>query len=154
MRVVVTRDPSGKWRNDCFFTTDPSMAETEVVETIALRWTLEVTFRDAKRTLGFEEAQNRTPKAVERTAPMAMALHSLVVLWYARAGDDVCKKWFPERPWYSRENREKRTASFQVCLATASWMEINLGDPTLKQGSMNKTEKRILQLQQCLLTAT
>ncbi len=38
-------------------------------------------------------------------------------------------------------------------LRQASWMEINLGDPTLKQGSMNKAEKRILQLQQCLLTA-
>lgn len=156
VRVVVTRDPSGKWRNDCFFTTDPSMTETEVVETIALRWTLEVTFRDAKQALGFEEPQNRTPKAVERTAPMAMALHSLVVLWYARVGDDVRKRWFPEPPWYSRKKRANRTASFQVMLATlrqASWMEINLGDPTLKQGSMNKAEKRILQLQQCLLTA-
>ena len=48
------------------------------------------------------------------------------------------------------------TGSFAVVFATlrqASWMEINLGDPTLKQGSMNKAEKRILQLQQCLLTA-
>ncbi len=156
VRVVVTRDPSGKWRDDCFFTTDPSMTETEVVETIALRWTLEVTFRDAKQTLGFEEPQNRTPKAVARTAPMAMALHSLVVLWYARAGDDVRKRWFPEPPWYSKKKRVNRTASFAVMLATlrqASWMEINLGDPTLRQGSMNKAEKRILQLQQCLLTA-
>jgi hypothetical protein len=30
---------------------------------------------------------------------------------------------------------------------------MNLGDPTRRQGSRNKTEKRILQLQQCLLTA-
>ena len=156
VRVVVTRDPSGKWRDDCFFTTDPSMTETEVVETIALRWTLEVTFRDAKQALGFEEPQNRTPKAVERTAPMAMVLYSLVELWYARAGNEVRKRWFPERPWYSKKKRAKRTASFAVMLATlrqASWMEMNLGDPTRRQGSMNKTEKRILQLQQCLLTA-
>jgi hypothetical protein len=154
VRVVVTRDPSGRWRDDCFFTTDPSMTETEIVETIALRWTLEVTFRDAKQSLGFEEPQNRTPKAVERTAPMAMVLYSLAVLWYARAGDEVRRRWFPERPWYSK--KAKRTASFAVMLATlrqASWMEMNLGDPTRRQGSRNKTEKRILQLQQCLLTA-
>jgi len=154
--VVVTRDPSGRWRDDCFFSSDLSMTETEIVETIALRWTLEVTFRDAKQSLGFEEPQNRTPKAVGRTAPMAMALYSLVVLWYARAGDEVRRRWFPERPWYSKKKRAKRTASFAVMLATlrqASWMEMNLGDPGPRQGSMNKTEKRILQLQQCLLTA-
>ena len=69
-----------------------------------------------------------------------------------------CRRFnpLPDRPWYSRRKRAKRTASFQVCLATlrqASWMEMNLGDPTLRQGSMNKAEKRILQLLQCLLAA-
>jgi SRSO17 transposase len=154
--VVVTRDPSGRWRDDCFFTTDLTMKPTEVVETIALRWSLEVTFRDAKQALGFEEPQNRTPKAVERTSPVAMVLYSATVLWYARAGSALRKRWFPQRPWYSRKKRRNRTASFAVMLATlrqASWMEMNLGDPIVREGSMNKAEKRILQLQQCLLTA-
>jgi hypothetical protein len=154
--VVVTRDPSGKWRDDCFFTTDLTMTPTQIVETIARRWTLEVTFRDSKQSLGFEEPQNRTPKAVERTAPVAMVLYSATVLWYARAGSALRKRWFPQRPWYSRKKRQNRTASFAVMLATlrqASWMEMNLGDPIVREGSMNKTEKRILQLQQCLLTA-
>ena len=154
--MVVTRDPSGKWRNDCFFTTDLTMTPVEIIETIAKRWALEVTFRDAKQCLGFEEPQSRTPKAVERTAPVAMVLYSATVLWYARAGRALRERWFPERPWYSRKKRQNRTASFGVCLATlrqASWMEMNLGDPIVKEGSMNKAEKRILQLQQCLLTA-
>ncbi len=154
--MVVTRDPSGKWRNDCFFTTDLTMTPVEIIETIAKRWALEVTFRDAKQCLGFEEPQSRTSKAVERTAPVAMVLYSATVLWYARAGRALRERWFPERPWYSRKKRRNRTASFAVCLATlrqASWMEMNLGDPIMKEGSMNKAEKRILQLQQCLLTA-
>ncbi len=154
--VVVTRDPSGKWRNDCFFTTDLTMTPTQIIETIARRWTLEVTFRDAKQCLGFEEPQSRTPKAVERTAPVAMVLYSVTVLWYASAGRAPRERWFPERPWYSRKKRQNRTASFAVMLATlrqASWMEMNLGDPIVKEGSMNKAEKRILQLQQSLLTA-
>jgi len=132
------------------------MTPTQIVETIARRWALEVTFRDAKQALGFEEPQNRTPKAVERTAPVAMVLYSVTVLWYARAGSALRKRWFPRRPWYSRKKRQNRTASFAVCLATlrqASWMEMNLGDPIVREGSMNKAEKRILQLQQCLLTA-
>jgi hypothetical protein len=151
--VVVTRDPSGKWRDDCFFTTDLTMTPTQIIETIARRWTLEVTFRDAKQCLGFEEPQSRTPKAVERTAPVAMVLYSATALWYARAGRALRERWFPERPWYSRKKRRNRTASFAVCLATlrrASWMEMNLGDPIEKEGSMNKAEKRVLQLQQRL----
>jgi len=110
----------------------------------------------SKQALGFEEPQNRTAKAVERTAPVAMVLYSATVLWYARAGSALRKRWFPERPWYSRKKRRNRTASFAVMLATlrqASWMEMNLGDPIVREGSMNKAEKRILQLQQCLLTA-
>ncbi len=70
----------------------------------------------------------------------------------------ACRRFnpLPDRPWYSRRKRAKRTASFAVMLATlrqASWMEMNLDDPTAREGSMNRTKKRILQLQQCLLTA-
>ena len=59
LRVVVVRDPSGRRRDDCFFTTDLSMTPTEIIETVAKRWALEVTFRDAKQSLGFEEPQSR-----------------------------------------------------------------------------------------------
>jgi hypothetical protein len=90
----VVRGPSGKRRDDCFFTTDPSMKPTEVLETVAHRRSLEVAFRDAKWSLGFEEPQSRTRKAVERTAPMAFVLYSLTVLWYAEHGEALREEWF------------------------------------------------------------
>jgi len=93
LRIVVVRDPSRKRRDDCFFTTDPSMTPAEIVETIAKRWSLEVTFRDAKQTLGFEEPQSRTRRAVERTAPMAFVLYGMTVLWYAEHGEALREKW-------------------------------------------------------------
>ena len=93
LRIVVVRDPSGKRRDDCYFTTDLSMTPVEIIETIAKRWSLEVTFRDAKQVLGFEEPQSRTQKAVERTAPMAMLLYGLTVLWYAEHGEALRAKW-------------------------------------------------------------
>ena len=115
------------------------------------------TFRDAKQGLGFEEPQNRTPKAVEGTAlPALMLYNNSTVLRYARAGSALRKLRFPHRPWCSKRRPRNRAASFRVCLATlrqASWMEMNIGDPTARKGSMDKVEKRILQLQQCLPTA-
>jgi len=152
LTVVVVRDPSGRRRDDCFFTTDPTMSATGVVETIARRWPLEVTFHDAKQMLGFEEPQNRTEKAVKRTAPMALVLYSLVVLWYARAGREIRERWFVKRPWY----RKKKSASFADMLATlrqASWAEANFLDPGGKVGSKKSIKQRIAHLQRCLLTA-
>jgi hypothetical protein len=134
LRVVVVRDPSGKRRDDCFFTTDLSMKPTEVLETIARRWSVEVAFRDAKQSLGFEEPQSRTRKAVERTAPMAFVLYSLTTLWYAEHGEALRRKWFVKRPWY----RKKRSASFADMLATlrqASWVETNFVDPARRPGA-------------------
>jgi hypothetical protein len=40
-----------------------------------------VTFHEAKGKLGFEDPQNRTEFAVERTAPIAFWLYSLIVIW-------------------------------------------------------------------------
>ena len=152
LRIVVVRDPSGKRRDDCYFTTDLSMTPVEIIETIAKRWTLEVTFRDAKQSLGFEEPQSRTRKAVERTAPMAMLLYGLTVLWYAEHGEALRAKWFVKRPWY----RKKRGPSFADMLATlrqASWVEASFLDPAKRPGSQKTTPKRLLQLQAWLSAA-
>ena len=152
LSIVVVHDPSGKRRDDCFFTTDLSMKPTGIVETISNRWALEVTFRDAKQSLGFEEPQSRTRKAVERTAPMAFVLYGLTVLWYAEHGEALREKWFVKRPWY----RKKRGASFADMLATlrqASWAEANSLDPANRPGSGKTTRERILQLQTWLLAA-
>ena len=152
LNIVVVRDPSGKRRDDCFFTTDLSMTPTAIIETIAKRWSLEVTFRDAKQSLGFEEPQSRTRKAVERTAPMAFVLYGLTVLWYAEHGEALREKWFVKRPWY----RGKKAVSFADMLATlrqASWVEANILDPAVGPGSEKTTPKRLLQLQTWLFAA-
>ena len=152
LRIVVTRDPSRKRRDDCYFTTDLSMTPVEIIETIAKRWSLEVTFRDAKQSLGFEEPQSRTQKAVERTAPMAFVLYGMTVLWHAEHGEALREKWFVKRPWY----RKKRGPSFGDMLATlrqASWVEASFLDPAEGPGSEKTTPKRLLQLQTWLSAA-
>lgn len=152
VKVVVVRDPSGNRRDDCFFTTDLSMTESQVIETIGRRWSLEVAFRDTKQYLGFEEPQSWTRKAVERTAPMAFMLYSMTVLWYAEHGEALRDGWFVTRPWY----RKKRSASFADILATlrqASWAEPNFVDPAKQVGSTKKDRDCVVQLQDWLSAA-
>jgi hypothetical protein len=58
----------------------------QVIRWYAMRWSVEVTFRDSRQCLGFEEPRGWSRKAGERTAPLAMLLHTLVVLWFAKEG--------------------------------------------------------------------
>ena len=57
---------------------------------------MEVAFQEAKGRLGLEQPQGWTRAAVERTAPMAMLLHALIVLGFATEGHRHGR--FPHRP--------------------------------------------------------
>ena len=113
VQIVLVRDPTGKRRDEAFFCTDPAAEAQFIVEAYARRWCLEVTFHDAKQYLGFAEPQCQTPRAVQRTAPFALLVYDLVLLWYAeRARAGVATDW-PHRPWY----RDKAAPSFPDMLA-------------------------------------
>jgi len=67
VRHVVVRDFPGHERDDVFVSTDPSQSPQAIIESFSRRWALEVTFHETKGKLGFEDPQNRTERAVERT---------------------------------------------------------------------------------------
>ena len=69
LRIVIVRDPSGKRAHEAFFCTDVAVGPAFILEAYARRWTVEVTFHDAKQFLGLEDPQGQTPEAVRRTAP-------------------------------------------------------------------------------------
>src|SRR5690606_13718321 len=80
------------------------------------------TFHECKGKLGFEDPQNRTEHAVERTAPMALWAYTLVVLWYVQTGQWSRYAHRPADPWYTH----KTAPAFSDMLATlrrASWAE-------------------------------
>ena len=58
----------------------------QILSAYACRWAIECTFENCKQLLGLEDPANRLPKAVERTAPMALILYSLVVVWFHQTG--------------------------------------------------------------------
>jgi DDE superfamily endonuclease len=125
VRIVVIRDPTGRRQDEAFFCTDPGVTDGFILEGYARRWTLEVTFHDAKQHLGLADPQAQSPTAVRRTAPVAGLVYALVLLWYAdHIHPDVAAgqrpaDW-PDRPWY----RPKSAPSFLdmlTALRRAGW---------------------------------
>lgn len=112
LRVVAVEPLSGGRDVQAFFSTCADVSAEQVLIWYAMRWSLECTIHDAKGHLGFEEPQGWTRQAVGRTAPVAMLLYSLMVLWFAKEGH---RHYQPlKRPWYTG----KLHPSFADMLAT------------------------------------
>jgi DDE superfamily endonuclease len=142
VRFVVVRDFPGHERDDVFVSTDTTMIAKSIIETFARRWSLEHTFHECKGKLGFEEPQNRTDRAVERTAPMSLWLHTLVVLWYLDAGQHLRAARQPALPWY-----KKTAPTFSDMLATlrrSSWAQ-RLSDPCANVQTLRKRMRPLVE---------
>jgi hypothetical protein len=110
--IVLTRDAKGGRPDQVFYCTDLTLTTRQILSTYATRWSIEVTFENCKQLLGFGDAANRVPLAVERTAPISMILYSLTVLWFHHTGHESVA--FPDRPWY----QGKTQPSFADMLTT------------------------------------
>ena len=115
VRVVVVQPLSGGRSVQAFYSTCASATAVEILGWYARRWSIEQAFQESKMHLGFEQPQGWTRRAVERTAPTAMLLYSLVVLWFADWGH---RRWQrPQRSWYPK----KRWPAFADMLAALRW---------------------------------
>lgn len=112
LKIVAVQPLTGGRKRQAFYSTRAEATALEVLTWYAQRWSLEVAFHDSKIHLGFEEPQGWTRKAVKRTAPMAMALYSLIVVWFAQVGHRYHRP--PRRPWYTTKSHP----SFGDMLAT------------------------------------
>lgn len=83
LRWVFTRDAE-RGREDYVYSTDPSLAPERVVELLAGRWSVEVTFEELRAHLGLETTRVRAEESVLRAAPCLFGLFSVVCLIYAR----------------------------------------------------------------------
>ena len=92
LRVVAAEAVKGGRGQEAFYSTCPDATAEQVIVWYAMRWSIEVTNHDSKQHLGFDEPQGWTRRSVERTAPLAMLLYSLIVLWFAREGH---RNWRP-----------------------------------------------------------
>ena len=72
LRLVLSPDTVGQRPTRIFYSTDVTLAPQEILSLFSRRWSIEVTHFDCQQHLGLEDPANRTPLAVQRTAPMAM----------------------------------------------------------------------------------
>lgn len=158
VRMVVTRDPSGRLNDRAYFTTDLTLKVEDMLAQFARRWEIEVSFRNTKQSLGIQNPQNGwwrrakdTPrpkkrpgpnprgrigeKAINHTLAMAFATHAIVVLWYWQHGNpkkDVAAAR-AAAPWY----RKKIDPSFSDMLAAVrreTWTERFSRNPLIVGG--------------------
>jgi hypothetical protein len=120
LTIVLMQDPEGKRPRQLFYCTLLDWDARQILSCYAGRWAIEVTFENTKQVLGLEDAANRTPLAVTRTAPLALVLYSLIVAWFHRDGPREVR--YPERPWY-RHKVEPSFADLVTTLRRQSWLE-------------------------------
>lgn len=113
VRVVLVRDPTGRWRDEALVSTDATLPDWMIVTGYCRRWSVEVAFCDAKQRLGFHDPQVWTAPAVERATPLAWLVGTLVVLWYAESGKDGAQAR-RRQPWY----RHRPSLTFADMLAS------------------------------------
>lgn len=109
VKVVAIEHLSGGRGREVFYTTLTDADAETILSNFACRWSIEVTFHDAKQHLGLGEPRNWTRPAAERTGATGFLLYSLVVWWHDRARTEAAA-WL--RNWTG-----KQSASFADMLA-------------------------------------
>ncbi|MDQ3013439.1 MAG: hypothetical protein M3X11_22365, partial [Acidobacteriota bacterium] len=111
IRYVLVRDPDGKLRDEAFCCTNLAATAAEILGWVVQRWSVEVTFEEARAQLGVETGRQWSEHAIARTTPVLLGLFSLVVVLCVRLQPDG---QIPRNTaaWYAKDE-----ATFTDCLA-------------------------------------
>jgi DDE superfamily endonuclease len=110
IRYVIARDPEGKLPDGFFATTKLDATPEQILAWMVMRWSVEVTFEEAREHLGMETQRQWSDLAIARSTPCLLGLFSLVALFVQRLHPDG-KVPVLTTAWY-----EKAEATFSDCL--------------------------------------
>jgi hypothetical protein len=80
LRWVLIRDPQEEFEPQALLSTDLAHQPAQIVEWFVRRWTMEVTFEEARAHLGIETQRQWNDWAIGRTTPALFGLYSVVTL--------------------------------------------------------------------------
>jgi hypothetical protein len=80
IRWVLIRDPKGKLAPSALLSTCLDVESIEVIQWFVRRWSVEVTFEEARAHLGLETQRQWSDQAIARTTPVLLGLFSVVTL--------------------------------------------------------------------------
>src|SRR3954471_2013627 len=113
IRYLLARDPAGELSDAADFCTEERFLPVEILRYVVQRWSVEVTFEEARAHLGLETQRQWSDLAIARTTPVLLGLFSVVTLWamqWHRAGLLVAE----QTAWY-----EKECPTFSDCMRLA-----------------------------------
>ena len=84
IRWVFVHDLEGTHEDRYFYSTDPTLSPSRIITLYTGRWSIEVTFQEARQHLGLASPRNRKDKSVLRTAPCLLGLFSVVAVLFHR----------------------------------------------------------------------
>lgn len=103
IRVILLKDPEGKYEQIPLMSTDVVLDPITVIESFVSRWNQEVTHREVKEHLGVETQRQWSDLAIARTTPVLFALYSLVILM-ANALNALNPLASQETAWYKKDS--------------------------------------------------
>jgi hypothetical protein len=151
VRIVLVRDPQGDWRDEALVSTDRDLSAAEIITGYCRRWSVEVAFCEAKQLLGFHEPQVWCERSVERAAPMAWFVGSLIILWYVVAGH-AGEQAQRERPWY--KNKETPTMADMLAACRYQMWESWINEATPEGTPTADREEKLTWLLNYIATST
>jgi hypothetical protein len=111
IRSVLVADPEGKLRMEALFCTGLQAHPGQILAWVVMRWSVEVTFEEARAHLGIETQRQWSNRAIARTTPVLLALFSLVTLLALRLSEGGAVP-VETTAWY-----DKPEPTFADCLA-------------------------------------
>jgi DDE superfamily endonuclease len=111
IRDVLVADPEGQRRMEAFFCTELRATPVEILQWVVMRWSVEVTFEEARAHLGVETQRQWSDRAIARTTPVLLGVFSLVTVLAMQWRQDG-QIPVPVTAWY-----HKAEPTFADCLA-------------------------------------
>jgi hypothetical protein len=110
IRYVLARHGEGEQPDAAYFCTNEHIRPDEILKYVVQRWSVEVTFEEARAHLGLETQRQWSDLAIARTTPVLLGLFSVVTLAALRC--HAAGLLAPERTaWYA-----KQEPTFSDCL--------------------------------------
>ncbi|MBR7827910.1 transposase [Actinospica sp. MGRD01-02] len=136
VRVILLREPGTDTGYDlALVSTDLHSPAAALITRYAWRWSIEVTFSEAREHLGAGQARNRTENAVRRTVPFGLYCYTITVIWYTLHGhhpaDAAARR--EQSPWYTSKTEPAfadMAAKLQRVIVAARFSAISPGRPT------------------------
>ena len=80
IRWVLIRDPQQAFKPQALLTTNLEHTPEQMLSWFVRRWTMEVTFEEARAHLGMETQRQWNARAIARTTPAVLSLYTIVTL--------------------------------------------------------------------------